>query len=195
MWYKVLIIISVIVIAGAFAMWDHLRLPPQINGPENGGGLSDNLVNVTVPNPSFETLAGKKYRLHDFKDKVVFLNFWATWCPPCVVEFPQLLQLAERYPDDMVLIALSVDETPENIRIFIQSFDADIGDKVSLDNVIIAHDPGKKISQDMFQTVLYPETFIIAPDLTIHCKIAGMTDWLGQDITAMIEALSQQKTD
>ena len=184
---KILIVLCLVLTGVGFGVWDALRTPPQIykSAPEDEAGLLQ-----TVPNPSFSSIDGKRYALHDFKGKIVVLNFWATWCAPCAVEFPALLDLAAHETDHLVLIALSVDEEPERIAEFVEKFASHILQEPAPQNVIIAHDPGKAISQDLFQTVLYPETFIIGPDMKIKTKIAGLTDWAGDDILSLIEELS-----
>src|SRR5579859_645132 len=64
------------------------------------------------PVPSFEVQdrAGKAVRLSDFRGRVVIVNMWATWCPPCRAEMPTLEKLAARYPKDLVVLAISNDE-------------------------------------------------------------------------------------
>jgi|SRR5579859_2994394 len=63
------------------------------------------------PVPSFEVQdrAGKAVRLSDFRGRVVIVNMWATWCPPCRAEMPSLERLAARYPKDLTVLAVSND--------------------------------------------------------------------------------------
>lgn len=56
--------------------------------------------------------------LNDHKDKIVLLNFWGTYCPPCIKEFPDLKKLEAKFPEDLVVIAIS-DESPEKIKRFV----------------------------------------------------------------------------
>jgi thiol-disulfide isomerase/thioredoxin len=65
-----------------------------------------------VPAFSLDALGGGSVAAESFRGKVVLLNFWATWCGPCIAEIPDLIALQERYPDDLVVIGLSVDEIP-----------------------------------------------------------------------------------
>ena len=126
-----------------------------------------------APDFSFKTLSETEKMLSEFKGKTVFLNFWASWCAPCVKEFPLLLELAEKQANDLVLIAISVDAEKDNIFKFLDSMDDVSKQRTDLKNVYIAWDPSKKISQDLFQTLRYPESYIIAPDQTIRKKIIG----------------------
>lgn len=143
------------------------------------------------PSPLFvlTTRDGHTVNLKDYKGKTILLNFWATWCAPCIAEFPSLVELAHRNPDDLVLLAVSVDETPENIPAFLKRFAPEIQDKAKAPNIVIGLDPQKKIAQDLFGTILFPETFIIGPDLTIRRKIAGDIDWTGPDMAAELEKI------
>src|SRR5437868_3479660 len=64
------------------------------------------------PAPSFklDTLEGKPLTLADYKNKVILLNFWATWCGPCRAEIPDLIELQKRYADKLQIIGLDVDD-------------------------------------------------------------------------------------
>jgi thiol-disulfide isomerase/thioredoxin len=53
-------------------------------------------------------------RLSDFHGKIVVLNFWATWCPPCLTEIPDLITLQRLHPDDLVVIGVSLDGVPDD---------------------------------------------------------------------------------
>lgn len=74
--------------------------------------------------PTFEVqdLDGNAVSLEDFRGKLVIVNFWATWCEPCITEWPQLDQLAERIDgrDDVVILAVSLDREREDIMPFLE---------------------------------------------------------------------------
>lgn len=145
--------------------------------------------NTVIPNASFLALNKRSYSLHDFKGKIILLNFWASWCAPCLAEFPDLLALAQQESDRVVLLAFSVDEDPIAIDKFLNKLDKESQSSLTASNVIIAHDVNKRISQDLFQSVLYPETFIIGPDLVIQKKIAGVIDWTGEELRSYIKSI------
>ena len=73
-----------------------------------------------APDFEIELLNGETFRLSDHRGKVVFLNIWATWCPPCVAEMPDIQKLADAYPDDLVVIGVSCDESAEDARAFVE---------------------------------------------------------------------------
>jgi thiol-disulfide isomerase/thioredoxin len=126
--------------------------------------------------------------LADLRGKVVLLNFWASWCAPCVIEFPKLRDLANDYPDQLVVLAVSSDRTQAEIDRFLKK--AGI---VPTPNLIIALDAEKHISQDLFQTIRLPETFIIAPDGRMVKKVIGDTDWTGAAMRAYLTGLADAK--
>jgi thiol-disulfide isomerase/thioredoxin len=59
---------------------------------------------------------GVQVNLASFKGKVILLNFWATWCGPCKLEIPDLVELQDQYGEDLVVLGFSVDDTAEQIR-------------------------------------------------------------------------------
>jgi thiol-disulfide isomerase/thioredoxin len=72
-------------------------------------------------------LDGNPIRLSDFKGRPVWLNFWATWCPPCQQETPVLREVYENHRDEgLALIAISVQETsPEDVSVYVETYDLD----------------------------------------------------------------------
>lgn len=76
-------------------------------------------VGDQVPAFSFETLDGEKMDIEDFKGKVVLLNFWATWCGPCIREFPELNKFAESQNDEeFVVLAMAREQNKETVKQF-----------------------------------------------------------------------------
>jgi thiol-disulfide isomerase/thioredoxin len=138
------------------------------------------------PNPLLKSIDGKEFYLHDLKGKTVLVNFWASWCAPCLVEFPQLLALVAR--EDITLVAISVDAEKENITRFINELDKISQQSLMLPNVHIIHDPEKSIAQETFQTIRYPETLLIAPDMTLRHKIIGAdTDFAAESFRTFVQ--------
>lgn len=130
-------------------------------------------IGKPAPMFAFTTLDGETHQLQDFEGKAVVINFWATWCPPCVVEFPQMLNLARETHGDAVYIFLSSDAQIPPIERFVDNLKRTQPDEVALNNVFIAQDPGKAVTQTLYQSYRLPETYMLAPDLTVVDKIIG----------------------
>lgn len=138
-----------------------------------------------APDFAFRTLDGKTHRLGHFIGKPVVLNFWATWCAPCVIEFPAMLQLAQK--TDAVFIFLSQDEGDAEIERFIRRYGKDL----PLENVYIARDENKMTAQKLYQTFKLPETYLITPNQNIADKIIGLVEWDDEAMRNRINALAE----
>src|SRR6202158_3668851 len=126
------------------------------------------------------TLAGKSEHLSDLKGKVVVLNFWATWCPPCVEETPALNRL-QRYIDARggMVLGVSVDD------------DAAAYEKFLTDQAVsfpTYRDPTKKSALE-YGTSIYPETYIIDRRGKIARKVIGPQQWDSPDMRAYFDAI------
>ncbi len=76
----------------------------------------------TPPNIELNNLHGKTIHLHDYKGKVVLVNFWATWCESCKEEFSKLIQLQEKYGSKgLVIVAVNLAESKPKIQTFLKS--------------------------------------------------------------------------
>jgi cytochrome c biogenesis protein CcmG/thiol:disulfide interchange protein DsbE len=81
---------------------------------EEGGG---SLVGKPAPlNYTLKDMNGVDVNLASFEGKVLLLNFWATWCGPCRVEIPYLIELQQQYSNDLVVLGVSVDDTAEKLQ-------------------------------------------------------------------------------
>lgn len=149
--------------------------------PTPGNGV---MVGSPAPGFSFTDLTGKKHELADFRGKAVIVNFWATWCAPCVIEFPQMLDIAKKRPDTVILF-LSQDETREEVDRFLKKH----AFSLPQDNVFVAMDPNKKTAKELYLTYKLPESYLIDQNGVLRGKIIGAVDWTAPDIKKKIEAL------
>jgi peroxiredoxin len=129
------------------------------------------------------TLAGKSEHLSDLKGKVVVLNFWATWCPPCVAETPALNRL-EKYIDSRggMVLGVSVDEDGAAYEKFLKD-----------QSVLFPtyRDATKKSASD-YGTSIYPETYIIDRHGKIARKFVGEQQWDSAEMLAYFDAVLGQ---
>lgn len=140
--------------------------------------------NHPAPLADFVLLDGTTTTLAAHKGKAVIVNFWASWCVPCIVEYPQMLRLAEYFPDELVILAISVDADRKAIDNFIRKY----GNPTP--NFLIGHDPEKKISQDLYGTVNLPESYLIDSTLIMRDKVIGASvPWDDDAMKARVRAL------
>ncbi|MDE2660297.1 MAG: TlpA disulfide reductase family protein [Acidobacteriota bacterium] len=123
-----------------------------------------------APAPPFDLLDldERPHGLSDFAGQVVVLNFWATWCPPCVEEMPSLQRLQDLLGDDgLKVVAVSVDERYSDIPPFVAEHGL---------RFLVLHDLGKRVSR-RYEVFQFPETWIIRRDGTLAAHIIGARDW------------------
>lgn len=154
--------------------------PAQAEAPATG---------QRAPDFTFTAIDGKSHRLSGFKDKIIILNFWASWCAPCIKEMPALIGIAKKFPDDVVLVALSSDMDDKAVHNFLRQQKLAAPQKPGA-NILFARD-SENITGTLFQTYRLPETFIIDPALGIREKFIG-ADW---PEAAMIKAIENARKD
>src|SRR5215210_5002499 len=71
---------------------------------------------------TLKDMDGVDVNLASFKGKIILLNFWATWCGPCKVEIPDLVAVQNEYPDDLVILGVSVDDTPDKMKPYAEQY-------------------------------------------------------------------------
>lgn len=126
-------------------------------------------------------LAGNAVRLSALRGKVVVLNLWATWCPPCREEMPSMERLYRRFKDrDFVLLAVSEDEDG---RKAVEPFVRDGGFTFP-----VLLDPERQVGAK-YGVWGYPETFIIDRAGMVAERVIGPRDWASQASTDQIERL------
>lgn len=124
------------------------------------GKLEDNTMKVGDKYKDFTgtTSDGGTFHLSDYEGKVILLNFWATWCGPCVGEMPAFPQLVETYGDDLVLVAVNSGEDKETVTDFLN--------KNNYTTFHVVLDPKYEIS-NLYPSDGIPYTLIIGRDGTI----------------------------
>jgi thiol-disulfide isomerase/thioredoxin len=133
-------------------------------------------------------LDGKAFKIADFKGSVVLLDFWATWCPPCRKQVPQLVQLDQRYRDQgLVLIGLTGDEKSDQKKVeaFMKEFG--INYKVAYENVWLAR-AFLKGSEDESGKPPIPQLFVISRDGRVVDHLIGG----GHDPEALEKIIKQE---
>lgn len=147
-------------------------------------------LSIGKPAPDFTiTDAERTVSLSQLRGKIVVLNFWATWCPPCIEEMPSLVQLQKKFQGtDVTVLAVSVDDDPDAYHKFLKDHGIDL---------LTVRDPGQHIENGVdapvasrYGTFKFPETYIIDRDGIIRRKFIGPIDWSQPEI---VEYLSRLK--
>ena len=130
-----------------------------------------------------ETLDGKKVEVADklVKKKLILVNFWATWCPPCIKEIPDLLNLKKKFEKDIEIIFVSVDANPTKV---IPKFLK----KNELDNFKTYIDKKLNLSKELEVKVM-PTTLVITEGPYELSRVEGYIDWLDKELLTEIEKL------
>lgn len=113
-----------------------------------------------------------------YRGHVVLLNFWASWCEPCVVELPSLLQLHHDQPN-LAILAVSIDEDPDAYSSFILHRHVDL---------ITVRDPSESVAK-IYKTEMWPETYVIDRKGVVRRKFVGAQDWSSSEVRAYLQNL------
>jgi thiol-disulfide isomerase/thioredoxin len=135
----------------------------------------------TAPDFTLKDLNGHPVTLSQFKGKVVVLNFWATWCPPCRAEMPSMERLNEVYGSkDFVILAVNVEEDgKETVKAFLEK---------NPHNFTILLDSELK-AQDLYGVYQFPETFIINKKGQVVERVIGAVDWSSVEVLKYFSTL------
>lgn len=129
--------------------------------------------------PDFTVNDGTKtVHLADYRGKVVVLNFWASWCPPCTEEFPSLIELQKQMPN-VVVLAVSFDHDPEAYKQYL------IDNHIDLLTVLDT----SEASNRKYGTERPPETYVIDRKGVIRRKFIGPADWMSPEVRHYLSAL------
>ncbi len=136
-----------------------------------------------IGNIEFKTLEGNK--INFFKEnsdkKLYLLNFWATWCPPCIKEIPELIKLEEKYKNDIIVIFISVDSNPTKaIPKFLK--------KNNFEDILLFIDNNLELSKKL-NVKRMPTTILINDELFELSRVEGYIDWLDKNILRDLKSL------
>jgi len=129
---------------------------------------------------TLEDLKGSAVSLRDFEGKVIFLNFWATWCPPCRIEMPDMEKLWQKFKDeDFVILAVDLRERKDKVSSFV---------KENGYTFPVLLDSGGEVANTYGITAI-PTTYLLDPRGRIVGKALGARHWVSDDAFKLIEHL------
>lgn len=137
-------------------------------------------VGHAAPDFTLTALDGTTHRLHDLRGKVVFVNLWATWCPPCREEMPSMVRFYQQFKDRGVeVLAVSEDTDEEALRRFVEKYQVTFP---------VLRDENKRVYQ-LYRATGIPETHLIDKLGVIEVSTIGAFDWTSPGVVQKVEAL------
>jgi thiol-disulfide isomerase/thioredoxin len=181
-----MIVGTVIVLVGATIYADKAT---RIKTKVSPGNAVKTEASASAPAPevTFEDLNGKTVSLAEYKGKIVLVNFWATWCDPCYIEIPWLIEMQQKYGDKgFTVLGIAMDEEGKSaVSPFLakERFNVN-GQRLPMNYPIVL---GNDAVADKFGGLLgYPTSFLISRDGQIIKKIQGLISY--EEITKAIES-------
>ena len=140
---------------------------------------------VSHPAPDFTVQDADRGRLalSQLRGKVVLLNFWATWCPPCVEEMPSLVKMQQQLKNDVTVYAVSVDEDEAAYRKFLNDYNAK--------ELLCVRDPAQ-VGAKLYGTTGFPETYVIDRKGVVQRKLVGPVNWTAPEMLAYLEDVAKR---
>jgi len=117
--------------------------------------------------------------LSKLRGKPVLLNFWASWCPPCIQETPSLVDLQKRMGDKITILGVSIDENEGEYQRFVRDYHIEY---------LTVRDPNKA-APNLYGTFGWPETYIIDSSGVIRRKMVGPTNWASADMVQFLNSV------
>ena len=154
----------------------------RASGPADGSAdiVMNPLQGQMAPTFTLKDTSGHKVSLSDYKGKAVIVDFWATWCAPCVEELPSLVEMQRRMKaKGVTVLAVSVDVDEGAYKQFVKDHNV---------NLLTVRDPSGK-SNGLYGTFKFPETYVIDRNGVMRRKFIGPVDWTETDVTEFLGKL------
>jgi thiol-disulfide isomerase/thioredoxin len=164
------LVIAGVIIAGLFYFYRSNENKLPVNQAPNLFKLIDEMEKQGMPDFELERLDGTKLKLSDYKGKVVVVNFWASWCNPCVEEFPSMVKLGKETQENVQIIAIATDDERKDIETFAKLFN------LPQKGFEIVWDKDKSIMK-RYGVEKIPESFLVNRDMKLIRKVLGVENW------------------
>ena len=127
-----------------------------------------------------EDVYGKPHDLNDYRGRVVLVNFWATWCPPCIQEMPSMQRLHDSLAQrPFTILTVNMGETKEEVLAFL--------DKWQLNLDVLMDFDGKAL--EAWRVYVFPTSYVVDRDGKVQYGLRGAIEWDEADTIRQIEAL------
>ena len=138
---------------------------------------------IKVENFALKDLNDNVVHLEDYRGKVIFLNFWTTWCPACLVEMPSMEKLHQEFKEkDFVILAVDMQEDSEQVKKFKARFKLSFPILLDTDGVVAAY----------FGVNAIPVTYFIDRAGYLYAAAMGARDWASEDAFQLIKHLLEK---
>lgn len=165
----------------AFSVWKERS---RATDAERRLTLVDRLETQGLPDLKLQDLSGRTFNSGDYQGKVVLLNFWASWCAPCLEEFPSMLKLVKAMKGKMVLLAISQDSQESELQAFLKTFP----EAAKIPEVYVVWDKELETARQ-FQVDRLPESFLMDGKGRLAKKIVGSIEWFTPDSVKYVQSL------
>jgi thiol-disulfide isomerase/thioredoxin len=176
---KIVIIVAVVALVIGFTLYADraTRRPHAANSLSNTSLAASTAIKKPEPQLTLKDLDGKDISLNDLKGKVVFVNFWATWCGPCQDEIPSLIEMQNKYASKgFTVVGIAMDEDGKGVVapfVAKQLYDVE-GQKLHINYPILI---GSDEASDKFGGIMgYPTSFLLSRNGTQLVKFQGPPD-------------------
>lgn len=173
----ILIVVIALVAASVYLLSSGSSRPPR-------EAVKSVVAGDLAPDFQLEDTQGNKVSLSDLRGKVVLVNFWATWCPPCIEEMPSMETLNKAMAGyDFVMLAINTEENGRNTV-------ADFLKKTPYTFPVLYDDKG--VVQKRYGVFKFPESFIVGKDGIVAEKIIGPLDWSHTNTITYLKNLARR---
>ena len=180
---RAIIYVMLIMIIGIVFILPEPVCSSEVNELITSLGITSLPEGKTAPDFTLENLNGKEVSLSDYRGRLVFLNFWATWCPPCRSEMPSMEKLYQKFRDeDFVILAVDLRESQNTVKDFARDYKL---------NFSILLDSTGKIG-DTYGVRAIPTTYLINPQGKLIGKAVVARDWASQEAVKLVVQLLEE---
>ena len=167
----------------AYSQWRARHgLEPDWDIAKSDGGNADGseLIGQAAADFELPQVDGETFRLSEHAGKIIVLDFWATWCRPCVAALPDYVEATRHFHEsELVFVAVNIEESPQQIRAFLKEHQLDMR---------VAIDGGSEVASQ-YQVGGIPHSLIISPEGTIEYVHVGYDPDAGSEIQRVAEAI------
>lgn len=182
--------VLVVLVVGGFITWGFWVWKERTfaTSAESRLTLMDKMETEGVPSFTLNDLKGVPFKSDQFPGKLVLINFWASWCAPCLEEFPSMVKLVDEMKGEMILIAVNEDGERGEIDSFLKSFP----NVQNSPNVHVVWDENKAV-MTQFEVDRLPESFLQGIDGKLVTKIVGSINWYSEESKEYVRDLLKPK--